>query len=88
MRADKELLKLMVQNKDKFRGGIMGWLRGLLESNLISQEEYIHLGNYMNKPVEEYKAQLSDAELLAFNEYGNLEARLEFIQKEIQKLDY
>lgn len=86
MRTDLELLKLMVKHKDKFKGGIMGWLRGLLHANLINKEEYYHLGAYMTEPVKEWRNKLTADEYDDFNEYGNLLPRLKFIKHEITKL--
>lgn len=52
MRSIKELLELMLDNKDLFRSGLCQWNSSLCASDIITWDEHIVLKNYIrsNRP--------------------------------------
>lgn len=87
MKTNLKLLELMVKHQDKFKGGIMGWLRNLKDNKLITDKEYTKLGNFMNKYVPKWTEKFTTLEEFdAFKEYGNITERLNFLNYHIKRL--
>lgn len=49
MRSIKELLELMLENKKLFERGLCRWSSNLLNDNIMSDDEYISLRQYINR---------------------------------------
>jgi hypothetical protein len=86
MKTNLELLEIMVEHKDKFKGGIMGWLRNLRDNTLITDKEYDKLANFMNLYIPKWQRNFTLEELTEFGEYGNISGRLDFLNYHIKRL--
>jgi hypothetical protein len=89
MRSIKELLEVMLEHQDKFRDGLCMWGLKLLTSNIVTQNEYRVILNYIkgNKP-KWYSSTSTFYEVFSQSAYywecNNIEPRIEWIKKHIK----
>ena len=90
MRTIKELLKVMLDNKNYFEIGLCRWVHSLWEDNVITTHERFLLGAYVksNKPfifssVDAFIQRLNKTNF--FWEPGNITPRIEWLKTHINK---
>ena len=88
-RSVKELLEVMLNNKKLFAGGLCSWVWFLYYYDVINLEEYMRLDVYIqeNRPsIFSSKDAFKHMTSLFYWKKGNIEPRIEWINKHIKKL--
>lgn len=89
MRSIKELLQLMLDNEHMFKTGLCMWAMDLDESNLITDDEYYLLGNYIrnNRPIIGWIRYYTLSVFFRdyYWKYGNIKPRIKWLKKHIKK---
>lgn len=94
MRSIKELLEVMLDNKDLFRLGLCQWNSSLYARDIITLDEHILLNNYIrsNRPpfydnftIFNHIIRRDDPAYHYYWKGGEIEPRIEWIQKHIAK---
>lgn len=80
MRTIKELLQVMQNNQEHFEAGLCIWIINLRTKGVISFDEKVKIGKYINKntPKKKYKT------TGYWWKDGNIKPRLKWIEKHIK----
>lgn len=88
MRTIKELLEIMLENKDLFKNGLCSWVVLLYSYDRISNKEYLILMEYIenNRPsifssLNSFLSQISNS---YYWKSGDINPRIKWIQKHIK----
>lgn len=83
MRKEKELLKLMLDNKDLFLTGLCGWVVSMTENKIITVEEAVYILNYILLRIPHSR---NWQQYYRWPE-GQIEPRIAWINDQIKRLD-
>lgn len=87
MRTIKELLQIMLDNKDLFQRGLCGWAFRIHEHNIINNEELLELEDYIinNRP-SKYSSisAFIHRDSLFYWSYDDISPRIKWIKKHIK----
>jgi hypothetical protein len=78
MRTEKELFELMLTRQDLFKYGLCDWFYRLCKERLITYDEYVLLGRYLESNSLKGGGY--------WWEFGKIEPRIEWIKQQIEKL--
>ena len=87
MRTIKELLEIMLENKDMFPYGLCVWSQRLYNRDVISYNEYLSLKKYINENRPKWYSSfdaLSHCFSVYYWEPGDIKPRIKWIQKHIK----
>jgi hypothetical protein len=89
MRTIKELLEIMLDNKDLFKYGLCSWVGLLYSYNRISNKEYLTLMEYIENNRPFMLSSISTmCEIIKHSGYywkeGDIKPRIKWIQKHIK----
>lgn len=85
MRNEKELLKLMLEHKDRFLSGLCLWVSEMYMNDIITYQEAVLLQNYINgnRP---FWNRFFKGDISFWWKKGQIKPRIKWINKHIKKL--
>jgi len=89
MRTGKELLQLMLENKNRFETGLCYWVITLYSRAIINKNEYELIKYYIKNNRPSMFSSLSAFKNIRSNYYwekGDITPRIKWINKQIEKL--